>query len=167
MPFQPAFPAVRSDSPAGSDDEVYRVFCVDDDPVAQRLAVQALARTGWVVECACHGEEALARFTSDPRGFDLLMTDHLMPHLDGLGLVKALREHGFNGPVIVASGHLDAAVRRAYQALRVQRLIAKPLGVAALRAATDALLLRTAASRAPRLAPARAHRPQLTQVMHR
>lgn len=112
-----------------------RIFCVDDDPVAQRLLMATLVRRGWTVECACDGQEALDRFLRDRCAFDVLVTDHAMPRLDGLSLVRQLRAAGFGGAVIVVSAHLGSGERTAYQALGVTAFFPKPFPRAGLLAA--------------------------------
>lgn len=120
--------------------ERLRIFCVDDDPTAQRLLMAALARRGWTVECATDGQDALQRFCQDPAAFDVLVTDHVMPRLDGLNLVRELRAMGFRGAVIVVSARIEADERAAYAALGVTTILPKPFPSAGLLAAvrTDA-----------------------------
>ncbi len=115
-----------------------RVLCIDDDPVSRLILVSALVRPGFAVECVCDGQEALERYTRDAGGFDVLVTDHQMPRLDGLALVRRLRECGFAGGVVVVSGSLTQRVRAAYRALGADALLNKPIEPRALRAAVDA-----------------------------
>lgn len=97
----------------------------------------ALARPGWTVECACSGYDALERFAGDTRGFDVLVTDHSMPGMDGLELVRRLRELGFTGAVVVVSAHINAAAAEGYRALGAGQILHKPVDVRALRAAVE------------------------------
>lgn len=80
--------------------------------------------------CACEavagGQEALQAIAADTRGFDLVLTDHQMPGLDGLALVQTLRAAGFPGRILVHSSTLDVTGRLAYERLRVDGIIEKP-----------------------------------------
>lgn len=125
--------------------EVCRILCVDDDPVSQRIVVAALARRGFAVECVCSGEEALTRFASDGRGFDVLVTDHVMPRMNGVELLRRLRQVGFEGRTIVVSAMISGGDVAAYAELGVEVFFQKPIDIAGLRAAVA-----TAALVAPR-----------------
>ena len=127
-------PAANFASPAAP----CRVLCIDDDPVSRLILVGALVRSGFAVECVCDGQEALERYARDAGGFDVLVTDHQMPRLDGLALVGRLRACGFVGGVVVVSGSLTRDIRDAYRALGAGALLNKPIEPAALRAAVDA-----------------------------
>lgn len=117
-----------------------RVFCVDDDPVSQRLLTMALARPGWSVECARSGQEALERFAGDVKGFDVLVTDHVMPGMDGVELVSRLREIGYRGEVVVVTAGMSESDAAHYRALNAGFVLLKPLEVRRLRAAVTAAL---------------------------
>jgi CheY-like chemotaxis protein len=82
---------------------VRRILCVDDDPVSMRILTAILARPGWAVECVCDGQHAIDRFEGDSGEFDVLVTDHYMPRIDGLGLVRRLKAAGFAGRVVIVS----------------------------------------------------------------
>jgi CheY-like chemotaxis protein len=132
-----SFQLMTSLSSAAPAPDSRRVFCVDDDPVAQRILTAALMRPGWGVECACSAEDALVRFAGDVRGFDVLVTDHMMPGMDGLELVRRLRDSGFRGAVVVVTAHAKAGLRDGYRALGVQHFLLKPIDLRVLRAAVD------------------------------
>ena len=72
------------------------------------------------------GEQALAEVRLKPGGFDLLITDHSMPRMNGVELVKRLREVGFRGKILVLSAHLSPENRAAYEALGVNGPLPKP-----------------------------------------
>ncbi len=87
-----------------------RILVVDDEDKMRRLLEMALLAMGHEVVQAGDGEAALARFAETP--FDLVLTDLRMPRLDGLGLLRALRERGADVPVVVltAYGTVESAV---------------------------------------------------------
>lgn len=94
----------------------------------------ALKADGHTIEIVSDGEEALSELTRKPGAFDLLITDHSMPRMNGVELVKRLRESGFQGKIVVLSAHLSAENRAAYLALGVDMMVPKPFDVHQLRA---------------------------------
>lgn len=87
-----------------------RILVVDDEDKMRRLLELSLKNLGHAVIQAEDGEAALAAFDESP--CDLVLTDLRMPRLDGLGLLKALRERGAEVAVIVltAYGTIESAV---------------------------------------------------------
>ncbi len=85
------------------------VLLVDDDPVQAMTRKAILDRAGYVVQIAADGLEALEVLRS-PRGsaFSLVLTDHLMPRMNGPEFVRSLRHSGSQVPVLVLSGFADA-----------------------------------------------------------
>ena len=66
-----------------------RILVADDDPWILRMVANVLGKRGYQVEVASDGEDALEKaIASTP---DLLITDVMMPKMDGWTLVKALR----------------------------------------------------------------------------
>jgi DNA-binding response OmpR family regulator len=95
----------------------------------------ALNADGHKIEIVSDGEEALSELTRKPGMFDLLITDHSMPRMNGVELVKRLRDTAFAGRIVVLSAHLSVENVEAYAALGVDILIPKPFDVHLLRAA--------------------------------
>ena len=105
------------------------ILTVDDElPVACSIQY-ALGRPTWQLAAAGNGEEALAQIQAQEHPFDLIITDNNMPRVNGLELVRRLRELSFSGKIIVLSAHLSAEVQKAYRALNVDRMIHKPFSV--------------------------------------
>lgn len=67
----------------------HRILVVEDDPEILRL-MQKILGTLYEVEVATNGLEALKRLDLDPLP-DLLIVDIMMPHVDGLSLLRTLR----------------------------------------------------------------------------
>lgn len=109
-----------------------RVLLVDDDLQVRVFMDEALHFLGYEVVVADSAEAALGRVGGT--AFDLVITDHRMPGMEGVELVRALREKGFAGRVYVVSGVLSARERHAYEALRVDGIAAKPLALFDLNA---------------------------------
>lgn len=68
-----------------------KILVVDDDALARMIAVHLLRRAGHVVTEAGNGREAL-RMIADDMGIGTLVTDLLMPEMDGLELIQAVRK---------------------------------------------------------------------------
>jgi len=121
----------------------------DERPVAFSIAF-ALKVDGHTVEIACDGAGAPADLKAKPQAFDLLITDHSMPRMNGVELVRQVRNTAFGGPIMVLSAHLSVENRAVYSALGVDLMIPKPFDIHELRAA-----VRRIANSAPtRLQPA-------------
>jgi CheY-like chemotaxis protein len=81
-----------------------KVLVVDDSGVDRRLVCEFLRKeSGWMVQDAANGVEALARMKDAAP--DLVLTDLNMPHMDGLELVNAMREHHPGVPVILITAY--------------------------------------------------------------
>lgn len=82
------------------------ILIVDDAPLVQRVLAMMLQRINHTIITADNGLEALARLAETP--IDLMITDIMMPQMDGLSLLERLRadERHKHLPVIVltASG---------------------------------------------------------------
>ena len=96
----------------------YRVLLVDDDMIV-RIFLQNMVR--WescgfeVCGVARDGGEAFAQYQNKQP--DLILTDISMPQVDGIELIRQLREHGYEGVIIVLSCHDDfGLVKNAMQA---------------------------------------------------
>lgn len=82
------------------------VLLVDDEEVVRASTADMLEELGYDVRLAESGEEALKQVGEglDP---DLLVTDHLMPGMTGVDLVRALRKKKPNLPVLIVSGYAE------------------------------------------------------------
>jgi two-component system response regulator AtoC len=90
--------------------ETHRILVVDDEVKMRRLLEMSLKNMGHDVVQAADGAQAMACFDEAP--FDLVMTDLNMPRMDGMQLLRNLRERGEEVPVIVltAFGTIETAV---------------------------------------------------------
>ncbi|WP_374521791.1 ATP-binding protein [Hydrogenophaga sp.] len=116
------------------------VMVVDDEAALVELAEEWLAELGLEPRGFTDPEKAWATFSADPTAFDVLITDQMMPGLDGLALVtrcKALAP-GLRTAVVTGFGGDDFSQRA--QAAGVDKVLAKPLSAAALAEALGPLL---------------------------
>ena len=120
-------------SEESTNKKLLRILYADDVRELREVARIALSREGHLIECVSDGKEALERITADPSGFDLLITDHHMPRMDGLELVTRVRELPFSGKVLIFSSELSPSVSDAYNELKVDRILFKPVFPSELR----------------------------------
>ena len=79
-----------------------QILVVDDSPVDRMLISAILQRnTGWEVATANDGHQAIDAMRQTD--FDLVVTDLQMPELDGLGLVRAIRDEFLSVPVVLVT----------------------------------------------------------------
>ena len=104
-----------------------RILITEDDRAIRRAIRDVLEMEGHAVEEAEHGEEALIKF--EETSYDVLFCDIKMPRMDGLELMKAIKEHGHQPEIIVMSGHGN--IEMAVKALRLGAydFIEKPLNL--------------------------------------
>jgi EAL domain-containing protein (putative c-di-GMP-specific phosphodiesterase class I) len=103
---------------------------VDDEPAIRRIIARVLTRSGHVVLEAGGGEQAAELVAA--QSFDVIVSDISMPGMDGIALLKQVREHDLEVPVVLMSGlpNVDTAVRAVeYGALQY---LVKPLDLARL-----------------------------------
>jgi CheY-like chemotaxis protein len=111
-----------------------RVLYADDMLQLRELIVIVLGRDGHAVETVPNGESALEKVAADPNAYDVVITDHHMPGMNGLELVSAIRTRPFAGKIIVFSSELSQSVDAAYRRLKVDHILPKPIFPAQLRA---------------------------------
>src|SRR5712691_4033771 len=87
-----------------------RVLIVEDDQSARVGLVQLVERWGFVAESASDGVEALAKVTSFRPA--IVITDLVMPRMDGLDLLRALQQEGADVTTLLltAQGTVETAV---------------------------------------------------------
>ncbi len=69
----------------------FKILVADDDNISRRLLQKTLERWGYTVTVVKNGEEAWEKFRTDH--FSLIITDWMMPVMDGLELVRRVREY--------------------------------------------------------------------------
>lgn len=88
-----------------------KVLIVDDEPVQLRLTAEVAKRAGFDVLTAQDGSEALAILKSN-NAISVMVLDLIMPEMDGMGVMEAMRRDNINVPVIVqtANASLETVV---------------------------------------------------------
>jgi DNA-binding response OmpR family regulator len=109
------------------------ILAVEDETAVAQLLALVLGGPNCKVATASNAEKALAKIDAAKRPFDVVITDHRMPRVSGLELVRELRARKFAGKVVVLSAHLAEGNIKAYQKLGVNMMISKPFDVDELR----------------------------------
>jgi EAL domain-containing protein (putative c-di-GMP-specific phosphodiesterase class I) len=108
------------DSPPGVDAPSRGlILLVDDEPSIARAYARTLGVAGFSVVTATDGREAAA--AARDQNFDVIVSDIAMPEMNGLELLRAVREHDLDVPFVLMTGGpaIDSAVRAMeYGALR-------------------------------------------------
>ena len=125
------------------------ILVVEDDENERHLLRRVLERGGFAVKTAIHGRDGLQRLRE--HGVDLVVTDMLMPEMDGVELMRLLRTEWPSLPVIAVSGveewaeylriaaHLGAkaTLRKPVVAAELVRSVRQVLGIATLAKETN------------------------------
>ena len=120
-----------------------KVLTIEDDEIMAAEIVRELRARGFAVDWADNGRDGMLRAMAG--GYDLITLDCMLPGIDGLTIVTALRRAGLQTPVLMLSalGDLDERVR----GLRAggDDYLTKPFAPAELEARIEALLRRSGA----------------------
>jgi len=107
----------------------------EDEDAVRNFVVAALEDCGYEVTSVGDGEEALETLEDDKAGFDLIITDVMMPVVDGPTLVKRARvEQALSSRVIFMSAYAENSVREQLDALDGDGYIQKPFTLKGLAA---------------------------------
>ncbi len=117
-----------------------RVAFVDDEVALATLADRAMSLYGCEPVVFTDPAAALEAFRETPGAFDALITDHAMPGLTGLELIRAVRALRPNLPVILTSGFLTASHREEAERHGVDAIVPKPCSIEQLASVTKGLL---------------------------
>ena len=114
------------------------ILLVEDEDMVRAVAERALARAGYSVVTASQGEEGLERFAQMEK-VDLVISDVVMPTMDGPAMVRAMRAKRPGLPVLFMSGYAEEQLRQSIDIDDVA-FLPKPFSVAQLAEATSAAL---------------------------
>jgi two-component system, cell cycle sensor histidine kinase and response regulator CckA len=117
-----------------------RVLVVEDEDMVRAVAERALVRQGYVVETACDGEEALALFAEGKR-YDLVVSDVVMPNMDGPTMARNLRGQFGDIRLLFMSGYAEEQLRETISLDNVS-FLAKPFSVQQIAEAVHDALAR-------------------------
>jgi CheY-like chemotaxis protein len=106
-------------------DEV-RILVVEDEILIRLYLVQTLRELGCEVEEAASADEALRKFAAGGDRLSLAMVDLGLPDRPGDELIKEMRQARPDLPIVLATGHADAAVRKRLAGLPAVDVLTKP-----------------------------------------
>jgi len=128
LPLAPGVAADAEDSPSGSES----VLVVEDDQSVRLFTQSVLLAAGYQVLCAADGSEAALLARTHPGPVHLLITDVVMPVLDGHALAEQFRSLRPEGRVLFTSGYTPESVSRRGIVIPAAQFIQKPYSPAAL-----------------------------------
>ena len=133
-PQRPALPQGRGET----------VLLVDDEPSIRRVTRSILVANGYKVVTAKEGMQALARFNEHGHSIDAVITDIMMPFMDGLALTRALKERKPTLPILATTGLVNPPGEQDRTAqlreLGVRHLLNKPFDAETLLATLRQML---------------------------
>ena len=115
-----------------------RVLLVEDEDMVRAVAERALTRQGYTVVTAADGDEGVEAVRTNP-DFDLVVSDVVMPSMDGPAMAREIRQLVPNMPVLFMSGYAEEQLRREIDIERMY-FIPKPFSVAQIAAKVGEVL---------------------------
>ncbi len=106
-----------------------RILIVEDEDSVRAFAVRALTSRGFTVMEADSGEVALDVIEGDKDGFELILSDVVMPEMDGPTMLKELRKRGIKTKVIFMSGYAEEAFERNLEGAADFAFLQKPFSL--------------------------------------
>jgi two-component system cell cycle sensor histidine kinase/response regulator CckA len=120
---------VAAKAPAADVTGTGTVLLVEDEEAVRTFAARALAARGYKVLVASSGAEALEVESAHTGRIDLLLSDVVMPELDGPSMLKELRKRRTDFKVVFMSGHAEDAFEKSLDPNEKFSFIAKPFSL--------------------------------------
>ena len=117
-----------------------KILLVEDDKLIADYLARGLRAAGHAVDCADNGRDGLYLATSEP--YEVLIVDRMLPHLDGLSLVKEARRSGVKTPALFLTTMDGVEDRVAGLEAGADDYLVKPFAFAELLARVNALARR-------------------------
>jgi len=108
-----------------------QILIVEDEEIARDVLIQALEILGYGTVGAINGRHALEQLALNH--IDLILTDIYMPELNGLELLRKLREDGNEIPVILITGFDADEAKQVAEDYRAAALLLKPFRLVQLK----------------------------------
>jgi CheY-like chemotaxis protein len=102
------------------------LLLVEDDELVRKIAERILSTSGYTVIVATDGREALAFSDQELADVDLVLTDVMMPNLNGVELARALLERRRDLPLVFMSGFTGHETELSDELTRLGPMLAKP-----------------------------------------
>ena len=107
-----------------------KILVVEDDTIIREMVAKTVSRAGFRADTARDGEEGW--IAACITAYDLIITDHEMPRLTGLSLIKRLRQVSPEPPCILISGNLPVHELALEGVIPFSACLSKPFSQAAL-----------------------------------
>ncbi|QQR70079.1 MAG: response regulator [Alphaproteobacteria bacterium] len=104
-----------------------RILVAEDEPSVRAFITRCLDRAGYQVTTACDGQQALTLLTRNT--YDLLLTDIVMPEMDGIALALRVARDWPDLRVVMISGYPQERMRAHNLNVLVHRIVAKPFSM--------------------------------------
>ncbi|HIJ95630.1 MAG TPA: response regulator [Desulfuromonadales bacterium] len=124
-----------------------KILIIEDEKRLARLLKQGLEEQGFVVDLACNGTEG--QYQAEQYPYDTLLLDLMLPEVDGLTILKGLREKGNAVPVLIVTARGDVEDRIRGLNLGADDYLAKPFDLEELIARLRALIRRSRGQSSP------------------
>jgi len=121
-PVTQAVAPAENELPGGSE----HILVVDDEPTIAKTSGRILERLGYRVSTCTSGAEALDLVRNGPDGFQLVITDLIMPNLPGDQLAAELAKLRPQLPIILCTGYVERLQQASLRELGISMLILKP-----------------------------------------
>jgi PAS domain S-box-containing protein len=108
------------------------LLLVDDEIMVRDLGEDMLQQLGYRVTSVADGEAALALIEKAPGYFDAVLTDYEMPSMLGPALIKALRDHQADLPIVLLTGYANLATGEQSAEMGADAVLAKPYDMTSL-----------------------------------
>jgi two-component system cell cycle sensor histidine kinase/response regulator CckA len=115
-----------------------RILLVEDEDMVRAVAERALTRQGYTVVTASDGDEGVEAMRRNP-DFDLVVSDVVMPSMDGPAMAREIRQLAPGIPVLFMSGYAEEQLRREID-IEGMHFIPKPFSVAQIAAKVGEVL---------------------------
>jgi CheY-like chemotaxis protein len=144
--FVPIIGPEKMEAHQKQSDDLYigteKIMLVDDEQEILNTTQGILANFGYTVTIIADSRLALEELRKDPQGYDLIITDYMMPYLTGVELTVGIKEIRSDIPVILYSGYVNKDLEEASHSVGISKLLRKPIGtyelIKAIRMELDA-----------------------------
>jgi two-component system CheB/CheR fusion protein len=137
--FEVLLPAIVADVTASPNDDPpkvtgngQRIAFVDDEPAIRLMADRGLALHGYSAATFENAHDLLGHLEAKSAPFDLIITDHTMPGMTGLELIRHLRKSSNTAPIIILSGNARYVTAEDLAGLGEVQFMPKPFDLGAL-----------------------------------
>jgi len=124
-----------------------RLLLVEDDKKIALFVTTGLKEAGFAVDHVIDGEDGLHLALTEP--YDLAVIDLMLPAVDGLTIIKQMRDHDINTPVLILSAKRSVTERVKGLQTGGDDYLVKPFAFSELLARVQALMRRSSRSNSP------------------